>query len=63
MTDKDFGRKPKFGPVSKKGSPPPSPKNRIPVGWISLRAIQTTALRIMGAELTRPGHSVRQPNA
>jgi len=29
MTDKDFGRKPKFGPVSeaKKGFPPPPPKN------------------------------------
>jgi len=28
MTDKDFGRKPKFGPVSKKGPPKPPPKNR-----------------------------------
>ena len=42
MTDKDFGRKPKFGPVAKKGSPLPPPKNRNLVGWISLRAIQPT---------------------
>jgi len=27
MTDKEFGRQPKFGPVSKKGSPLPPPKN------------------------------------
>ena len=33
MTDKDFGRRPKFGPVSKKGSLD-SPLNRRPQGRI-----------------------------
>ena len=51
MTDKDFGRKPKVGPVSKKGSPKPPPKNRNSVGWISLRAIQPTGPRVVGAGL------------
>jgi hypothetical protein len=34
MTDKDFGRKPKFGPVSKKGSLKPPPKNCIRMGYM-----------------------------
>jgi len=63
MTDKDFGRKPKVGPVSKKGSPKPPPKNRNSVGWISLRAIQPTGPRVVGAGLIKPAHSVHQSNA
>jgi len=49
MPDKDFGRKPKFGPVSKKGPPKPPPKNRNPTGWISLRAIQPAGPQNVGA--------------
>jgi hypothetical protein len=40
MTDKDFDRKPKFGPIAKKGSPKPPPKNCNPAGWTALRALQ-----------------------
>jgi hypothetical protein len=39
MADKDFGRKPKFGPVAKKGSPKPPPKNLSSAGLILLRKI------------------------
>jgi hypothetical protein len=39
MTDKEFGRKPKFGPVSKKGPPNPLPKTVS--AWAGLRSAQS----------------------
>ena len=44
MADKDFGRKPKFGPVSKKGPPKPLPKNFKNVGRLSLRESRPTSI-------------------
>ena len=58
MTDKEFGRKPKFGPVSKKGSPKPPPKNRKHVGWISLRETQPTWLKSIDADGNLPWRRV-----
>jgi len=45
MTDKDFGRKPKFAPVAKKGSPKPPPKTYI---------MQAMFVGLVGAVRERP---------
>ena len=58
MTDKDFGRKPKFGPVSKKGSLKPPSKNRTPAPEISPREI-SGADRLGSARRARGKYRVR----